>query len=290
MKQDKEHRDLNAFDHQGEAFFKGGKFHWEKSKGDVWAQLEARIDAKPKGRTLSLSFTWSQWGVAASIAVIFALTGFMRFYTTTIETLAGEHLSAELPDHSKVQLNAQSSLTWHPYWWKVTRLAHLQGEAFFEVEKGSTFTVQSPKGSTQVVGTSFNIFLRDGSYRVTCVTGMVKVKSPWGSETILQPNSKAEIQPDGQIKVLTDIETFPEIAWKKNIFLFTASPVSQVFSEIERQYGVKIQANISGNALYSGNFTKDQPVEEILAYVCPALGLKYNRISATQYLISKENE
>lgn len=290
MKLNKEHTDLNAVDQQGKDFFKGGKFHWKKSNADVWAQLEARIDAQPKGRSLSIQFTWTQWAVAASIVAIFALTGFLRFYTVTVETIAGQHLSAELPDHSTVRLNAQSSLTWHPYWWKINRLAKLQGEAYFEVEKGRTFTVQSPNGSTRVVGTSFNIFARDEAYKVTCITGSVKVLSTSGSETILQPNSKAEIQANGEIKVLTGIETFPEISWKKNSFVFTASPVLHVFSEIERQYGVSIQTNISDNTLYTGNFTKDRNVEEILAYICPALGLKYSRISATKYLITKEGE
>jgi ferric-dicitrate binding protein FerR (iron transport regulator) len=228
--------------------------------------------------------------MAASILVILALVGILRFYSITIETIAGQHLVAELPDHSKVHLNAQSSITWNPYWWKVNRMAQLKGEGFFEVEKGRKFTVKSAKGSTQVVGTSFNIFARDEVYKVTCITGSVSVKSTLGYETILTPGSKAEIQANGKIKVLTGIETFPEISWKKNIFLFTASPVLKVFSEIERQYGVNIQTNISDDSLYTGNFTKDQNVEEILEYICPAMGLKYSRISAGEYLITKENE
>lgn len=282
--------DLTGVDRKSKAFFKGGEFHWKKSEADVWANLEARIEAQPKGRSLFLHFALGKWAVAASIAVILALTGFLRFYSITIETMAGQHLVVELPDHSTVHLNAQSSLSWHPYWWKVNRLAQLQGEAFFEVEKGRTFTVQSDKGSTKVVGTSFNIFARGELYKVTCLTGSVRVKSSMGEEAILQPGSKAEVQTNGKIKVLTDIETFPEISWKKNIFLFTASPILQVFSEIERQYGVKIQTNISDHSLYTGNFTKDQDVEEILAYICPALGLKYNRMSAGKYLITKEDE
>jgi len=141
-----------------------------------------------------------------------------------------------------------------------------------------------------VLGTSFNIYARELDYKVTCITGSVKVKSVTGFETILKPNSKAEIQADGKIKVVTDIDAFPEISWKKNIFLFTASPVLQVFSEIERQYGVKIETRISDSALYTGNFTKDQNVEEILEYVCPALGLKYNLLSEGKYLISKVDE
>ena len=290
MKQEEEHIDLTAVDRQSKAFFKGGEFHWEKSKADVWANIDARIDAQPKGRSLSLHFTQTRWAVAAGIVVIFALGSFLRFYSTTIETIAGQHLVAELPDHSKVNLNALSSLTYHPYWWKINRMVKLQGEGFFEVEKGRKFTVQSAQGSTEVMGTSFNIFARCEIYKVTCITGSVKVKSSMGFETILKPNSKAEIQPNGKIKVETDIETFPEISWKKNIFLFTASPVLQVFLEIERQYGVHIETKLRDYSLYTGNFTKDQNVEEILQYVCPALGLKYRLVSAREYLITKEDE
>ncbi|HAH25499.1 MAG TPA: iron dicitrate transport regulator FecR [Prolixibacteraceae bacterium] len=290
MKQEKEHIDLTAVDRQSKAFFKGGKFHWQRSEAEVWANLQARMDAQPKGRSLFIDFSPFQWVVAASIVVLFALGSFLRFYSITVETSAGQHFMTELPDHSKVNLNAQSTLTYHPYWWKINRLVQLQGEAYFEVEKGRRFTVVSTKGITQVMGTSFNIYARDEIYKVTCITGSVKVKSPLGIETILQPNSKAEIQPDGKINVQTNIETFPEISWKKNIFLFTASPVLHVFSEIERQYGVKIETRISNSALYSGNFTKDQNVDEILGYICPALGLKYSRISGGKYLITKQDE
>lgn len=290
MKPNKEHIDHSAADRQSKAFFSGGKFLWKKSEADVWSTLEARMNAQPKGRSLILNFTRSQWAVAASIIVLFSLGSLLRFYSVTVETTAGQHFAAELPDHSKVNLNAQSKLTYYPLWWKIQRIVKLDGEGFFEVEKGKKFTVNSPKGITQVLGTSFNIFSRAEIYKVTCVTGSVKVKSRTGFEAILKPNSKAEIQSNGKINVLVDIETFPEISWRKNIFLFTASPVLQVFHEIERQYGVKINAQPDTYSLYTGNFTKDQSVEETLSYVCPALGLKYVRQSSGEYLISREEE
>lgn len=290
MKQDKEHIDLDAVDRQSNAFFIGGKFHWQRNEAEVWTSLEARIDAQPKGRSLNFYFSPAKWAVAASIIVIISLVSFLRFYSITIETSAGQHLLAELPDHSKVILNAQSILSYHPYWWKINRKVQLQGEGFFEVEKGRRFTVESTKGTTQVMGTSFNIYAREEIYTVTCITGSVKVKSKLGFETVLKPNSKAEIESNGKIKVQSNIETFPEISWKKNIFLFTASPVLKVFLEIERQYGVKIEARINNYSRYTGNFTKDQNVEEILGYVCPALGLQYSRMSEGKYLIIKQDE
>jgi len=290
VKRKKEHINLDAVDRQSKAFFSGGTFRWKKSEAEIWPILEGKIDDQPRGRSLFLNFTLTKWSVAASILILFATASFLRFYSVRIQTPEGQHLVAELPDQSKVDLNAQSKLTYYPFWWKITRIVKLEGEGFFEVEKGRKFTVMSSKGSTQVVGTSFNIFARDEVYKVTCVTGSVRVKSKTGFEAILKPNSKAELQPGGKINVSDNIETYPEISWKQNIFLFTASPVFKVFREIERQYGVHIEAKVDDYSLYTGNFTKDQNVEEILEYVCPALGLKYIRKSAGEYLITMKDE
>lgn len=290
MKQNKEHIDLSVIDQRSKLFFAGGKFNWGKSKADIWAIIEEKMNVQPKGRSVVRHLSLNKWAVAASIAVLVVLGSFLRFHTVAIETSPGQHLLVELPDRSKVNLNADSKLSYYPYWWKVKRIVRLEGEGFFEVEKGKAFTVISSKGTTQVLGTSFNIFSREDIYKVTCISGSVKVKSKSEFEAILKPNSKAEIQPDGKIKVLVEIEPFPEISWRKNIFLFTASPVLRVFKEIERQYGVKIDARIDNQSLYTGNFTKDQNVEETLSYICPALGLKYIRKSGVEYLIIKEDE
>ncbi len=290
MKQNNEHINLDKVDKLSKTFFSGGKFNWKRSNADVWAAIEERIDRQPQSRSLSVRFSITQWAVAASIAILIVAGGYLRFHTVEMIVPVGQHAVAELPDHSKVDLNAQSKLVYYPYWWKVSRLVKLEGEGFFEVQKGKKFTVSSNKGTTQVVGTSFNIFARDNTYRVTCVTGRVKVKSKTGFEVLLKPNSKAEIQANGRINVLDNIETYSEISWKKNVFLFTASPVLQVFKEIERQYGIHIEASIDDKSLYTGNFTKDQNVEEILEYVCPALGLKYIRKSAGEYLVVQKKD
>lgn len=290
MKQKKEHINLDAVDRQSKAFFSGGTFRWEKSQDEIWSILEGKIDAHTRLRSSFLNISLTKWTVAASILILFATGSFLRFYSVNIQTPDGQHLVAELPDQSKVDLNAESTLTYYPFWWKITRIVKLEGEGFFEVQKGKKFTVISSKGSTQVVGTSFNIFAREEIYKVTCVTGIVKVKSKAGFEVVLKPNSKAEIQPGGKINVLENIQTYPEISWKQNIFLFTASPVFQVFREIERQYGVHIESKVDDYSLYTGNFTKDQNVEEILEYVCPALGLKYIRKSVGEYLIIPKDE
>jgi ferric-dicitrate binding protein FerR (iron transport regulator) len=290
VKQNPKHINFESVDRHSKAFFSGGKFNWKRSNADVWLAIEVQIDNQPKSRSLSVSFSMSKWIAAASIAILIATSGYLRFHSVEVVVPAGQHTVAELPDHSKVDLNAQSRLEYYPYWWKVSRLVKLEGEGFFEVQKGKKFTVSSAKGITQVVGTSFNIYSRDNSYKVTCVTGSVKVRSRAGFEVLLKPNCKAEIQANGRINVIDNIETYSEISWKKNVFLFTALPVYQVFKEIERQYGIHIEASVDDKSLYTGNFTRDQNVEEVLEYVCPALGLKYIRKSAGEYLIVQKKD
>jgi len=290
VKPNNEHIELNSIHPESKAFFSGGEFVWQKSEAEVWVSIESQIASQPKGKQLFINFSLTKWVVAASIVILFSITGFMRFYTVSVESPAGQHAEIILPDHSTVKLNAQSSISYHPYWWRINRDVQLHGEAFFEVEKGRKFAVTSDKGITRVLGTSFNIFAREDIYRVTCVTGTVKVSSKTGYEAVIHPNSKAEITSEGQIKVTDQIEILPEISWKSNLFIFTAQPVLDVFHEVERQYGVVIDVKTGDNLPYTGNFNKDQNAEEVLAYICPAMEYKLIKKSPVEFLIIRNDE
>jgi ferric-dicitrate binding protein FerR (iron transport regulator) len=289
VKQQNKHIDLSGVEEQSKRFLAGGKFDWSKSNTSVWEELDTFIIQSP-ARKVKYDFRIIQWSVAAIFVLLLGISGFFRFYTKTITTQAGSHFAMSLPDGSKVNLNAQSTLTYHPYWWRFDRKVTFEGEGYFVVEKGKRFRVISTLGTTQVVGTSFNIFSRDEVYRVTCISGSVKVISKSKTEVILKPCSKANVSPEGQIKLVQDIETLPEISWKDNMFLFTAVPVRVVFSEIERQYGISIEARINNYTLYTGNFSKNQKVEEVLGYICPALGYKFIHKSEKVYTIIPDEQ
>jgi transmembrane sensor len=284
VKSQNKHIDLSAVDSQSKRLLAGGEFDWSRSKSAVWDNLDAYSTQKLT-RKVTFDFRIVQWAAAAVFIILLGTSGFFRFYSKTITTQAGSHLALNLPDGSSVNLNAQSTLTYHPYWWRFERKVKFEGEGFFEVKKGNRFSVVSRLGTTQVLGTSFNIFSRDEVYKVTCITGKVKVISNANDEKIIQPNSKAIINPDGKINLIQDIETLPEISWKDNNFRFTSVPVIEVFHEIERQYGITINAKPDNYALYTGNFSKNQRVEDILGYICPALGYKFVRKSEKVYSI-----
>ncbi|WP_291859593.1 DUF4974 domain-containing protein, partial [Marinilabilia sp.] len=69
------------------------------------------------------------------------------------------------------------------------------------------------------------------------------------------------------------------VSWRSAMFMFTATPIEKVFDEIERQYAVEIEAEGVPDHLYSGNFSRNQPLEQVLKMVCRPYGLNYQKIS-----------
>ncbi|MGQ1947218.1 FecR family protein [Geofilum sp. OHC36d9] len=262
---------------------------YQKSKEDIWADLSQTIDflnTNPSNKTLLVTKKWIL--LAASVVLLAGITTFMKLYSKEIITDNGQHLTANLPDGSEVTLNAGTKIKYHPLWWSFNREVELSGEAFFTVKKGKQFDVLSSNAKTSVLGTSFNIYARHEYYQVTCYSGKVKVTSfTSGNKLYITPNEKASLNKDGslQLSKLKDIKG--PVAWMNNMFIFTGTPINAVFEEIERQYAVKITTNTKYKYLYTGNFTRNQPVEQVLKMICRPYGLKFRK-TGDVYLIVKK--
>lgn len=265
---------------------------YEKSEDEVWHELESLMEqteagSLPPKRTMAAS--WYRVAVAAVLVLALGAGLVMRLYTKTVHSQAGQHITAVLPDGSSVELNAGSVIKYKPLWWQFERRLSFEGEAFFKVSDGKEFEVVSSIGRTMVLGTSFNIYARKGEYKVTCYTGKVRVVSAGTGHSLdIVPNEKATINRDGTMRLSKVSNTRSEAPWVNNMFLFTRTPMSLVFEEIERQYGVTIrQDEAIDHLLYTGNFTRDTSVEEVLKMVCRPYDLKFNKIDGI-YVISKE--
>ncbi|TNF27090.1 MAG: iron dicitrate transport regulator FecR, partial [Bacteroidetes bacterium] len=172
-----------------------------KSKEDVWNEMMIDIDEKPTEPKV-IQLNWFRYAAAAAIVLLLSTTAFLRFYTESVTTPAGLHSSVSLPDGSTVELNAATELSYHPYWWRFNRSVKMEGEAFFEVVKGSSFSVVSENGTTTVLGTSFNINSRENGYTVFCKTGKVSVEHE-SSKVVIAPNESAELQANGELQKIT---------------------------------------------------------------------------------------
>jgi len=279
----------NNLNRDEEILFRSGKIAWGKSQDEVWAELEKKISAKPKAVVVSLRRRILQWSAAAVLLLIVGLLGVISNYSVTVISLAGEHKLAMLPDGSSVEMNAESKLTYYPLKWRFERKLRFEGEAYFNVKKGKKFLVISEYGTTQVLGTSFNIYSRDNQYRVTCLTGKVQVESGKDDEVTLLPNNHAELE-NGKLVVKAMFKPENAIGWKNNQFFFEGRPLKEVIDEIERQYAVTIKLDPQlNNRNFGSNFSKKHSVEEVLEYVCRPMNLKFVKQSENVYLVVEKS-
>ncbi len=217
----------------------------------------------------------------ASIFVI-AIGIYSLFFlnnSINIETAIGEKRTIELPDTSEVVLNAVSEITYNEKTWADKRELTLEGEAFFKVEKGSTFDVITTVGKVTVLGTQFNVKQRKNLFEVNCFEGLVAVTCE--KETLkLLPGNIYRIT-NG--KVISDVISNKEKPfWMDGTSYFKKVPFHEVVKELERQYKVIITVNQKDkNLLFTGGFTHKN-LEEALESITTPLKLVYDMESPTK--------
>jgi ferric-dicitrate binding protein FerR (iron transport regulator) len=267
------------------ALFARMEIPWEKSKSQVWQELSAKIDAMPTTKQRRVIPMFYGLSAAAVIIILLAVTIFLRLYSTTISSLSGENMTAQLPDGSSIELHAGSSLTYHPYWWQFSRKVNFEGEGFFKVEKGKKFEVASPLAKTIVLGTSFTIYSRNDEYRVSCFTGRVKVVSLKDGNVVLEPNERAVVGIDGSIVKHINHRNEPSNEKSDGNFIFTGASLSQVIDEIGRRYSVSITLKIEKEYFYTGNFTSEKPLNDVLDLVCKPFSLSFAKQADGSYMV-----
>ncbi len=286
MKQNNHTEQINT---ETERLFSGASIDWGESKEMIWDEKFEKIYQQPETKIIRFNQRIIVLAAAASIILLVGFGSLGWFYSNTIECSVGNHLTASLPDGSSVEMNAESTLKFHPYRWYFQRNLQFEGEGFFSVQKGKKFTVNSQMGETAVLGTTFNIFSRNDTYRVFCQTGRVNVKSSDGESVILTPNQQAVIKSGKLLKEEHDILPENVISWRNNQFLFTSAPFNEVIKEIERQYNITISTEKTLTGTISVSFQKEPDVENILSMVCKPLGYKYVKKSDKNYVITGNN-
>ncbi|NND76753.1 MAG: hypothetical protein HKN39_01040 [Flavobacteriales bacterium] len=257
------------------------------SKEEAWQKLNARIE----GKETKVIPIFTQRHVWVSLAASFALLVGMLFFinndtTYTIEAKYGQKEVVALPDGSIATLNSGSSLSFSKDDFKNERRIELKGEAFFEVEKGSTFSVKTKQGTVTVLGTSFNVCDRNDFYRVSCASGKVKVEQGV-SVQFLTKGQKTELLQNGLSNPIEcDVASIDD--WfDQDLYHFENMNLEDVFSELERQFNVKIGSKDISRELVNADVSLSN-VETALDIVCTTVGLEYKMIKTGHFMINKK--
>ncbi len=190
----------------------------------------------------------------------------------------------QLPDASSVVLNAVSNITYDKNFEK-ERVLFLEGEAFFEVKKGSKFSVKTKNGTVNVLGTAFNVFSRDQIFEVECVHGKVEVTNPNGANAvILTLGEKAHFDGAGKLK---KVEAQKDSDWTKGEYHFVDRPFHEVMEEFERQFNVTFSIPQKFHKeIYNGFFEKSD-LNKALKSIGWPLGLEL-KMDGKKIIVSNE--
>ena len=230
---------------------------------------------------------WSPLIKIASVMVITLGLYFVFFNNpeTLFETVASEKISIELPDLSKVELNAQSSIAFNSKNWKNNRALKLHGEAFFKVAKGSVFDVKTKQGVVTVVGTQFNVKQRDNYFEVKCFEGIVKVAANDISKQLAAGETFQLL--NGQFSEGKTKASSPK--WIDNMSEFEAIPFKEVLAEIERQYNIQITVKtVDIDRLFTGSFIHNN-LENALKAVTQPMNMIYELNTPNLVIIHEAN-
>jgi ferric-dicitrate binding protein FerR (iron transport regulator) len=206
------------------------------------------------------------------------LIGFVIYYfypassLVNVSTAVSEKVTIELPDASRVTVNAGSEVSYVKNTWKFRKHLDLQGEAYFDVVKEGKFKVNTPEGTVTVLGTKFNVKQRAQYFEVECYEGVVRVTSEQYERTL----KAGEVLRVVNGALLTGTHVYQEPQWTSNVSAFENTPLSQVLAELERQYGITIiTLGIDSSRMFSGGFVH-QDLESALTAITEPLNLSYS--------------
>ena len=256
-------------------------------KEAAWELLKEKIAADKKSKVVLMPRRYWITGVAASFILAFGALflfqdSIFKVGQTKVNTLLASSDEVTLPDGSVVFVNADSKISYAKNSWSEAREIVLDGEAFFEVEKGPRFLVTTAYGTVEVLGTSFNVSTRNGRLEVSCKTGKVKVSAPEGqSSQTITPGLKTIVEA-GVVQEPQSVETDQVGSWRGGEFYFESVKLTEVLAEFERQFDVNLEYNVNTlkYRVYTGYYD-NQNMSEAIQLICTAMGLQYEIVDKT---------
>ena len=248
--------------------------NYQEKRDQLWREIQL----SRKG-----GFGWNYFLKIAAVMVIAVAVSFFIIQTISMEssgnkvsarsfiekvTPAGIKSTFNLPDGSKVTLNAGSKLTFPASFDDTVRFMELTGEAFFQVVHDSLhpFVVKSGHTLTTALGTSFNISAYPGEATIDIAlsTGKVKVD-------LLKDNDEAILLEQGeyislegdQILKREVFDNDTAIGWKDGLLVFNQSDFKTIIRKLERWYGVTFVYESVPTWVFDGKF-KNENLENIL--------------------------
>ncbi len=211
-----------------------------------------------------------------AVAVLALISGITWFYTVSksveiLQVVTGQVVKLDtLSDGSVITLNKQSVLEYpSKFSGKQRQVVLAKGEAFFDVtpNKDKPFLITSGKTTIRVVGTSFNIKLKNGDVEVIVESGKVQVSRAEQS-VFLEPGEKVLVSKT--VNKLTKVMT-PDLLYnyyRTKMFVADDTPLWRMVEALNEAYGSNIEIKDPAIKNLPLNTTfNDESLEDILQVI-----------------------
>jgi ferric-dicitrate binding protein FerR (iron transport regulator) len=221
-------------------------------KGRLAMQGNVQLNARPG----VLSYSNNTDGAAGTVTY------------NTLTTPKGGQYQLQLPDGSKVWLNAASSLKYPTAFTGKERRVVLTGEAYFEIAANSAqpFFVTVSNADIAVLGTSFNVmaYRNEITMATTLLEGAVKVSRD-NESGILKPGEQLLMKEGEKIRINHHADTEQAVAWKNGFTSFKGADIRTIMRQVERWYDVEViySGDVPARS-FTGDIPRDAHLSELL--------------------------
>ena len=204
----------------------------------------------------------------------------------------------QLPDGSKIWLNADSKIRYPESFKGASREIYLNGEAFFDVIKSPDhpFVIHLANGTVKVLGTSFNVRAYDNEpiVETSVATGRIAFIPKYRSfhkkqdTIVVAADHKASYTFTKEELHTSATSSKEDKAWTEGKLIFRGMTMEQIAIELERNFGKKVVFVDSTPMAYvfTGAF-ENNTLDEIMYYLSRTKNFSY-KITNTELLISAE--
>ncbi len=207
------------------------------------------------------------------------------FYYVEVKTNSGMVSSFDLPDGSKVWLNAGGKLKYPAKFTSNRRDVYLKGQGYFSVKRDeeTPFIVHIDDFySVEVLGTEFNVsaYEDDNLIETTLVSGKVKLNIHFADgrfmQQLLQPNEKLTFNRRTKKWCLATVDTESDKVWREGKIVFRQHPMRQVLKVLGRYYNVRFEVKNPSimHSKITAKFT-NEPLQQVLEYLELASDIKF---------------
>lgn len=271
------------------------RLHVMQSADPEMALVRLKSRIRKRNKKVSFYRTWSL--VQKIAAVLFIPVLFLSAYLfmqlgretvrmVEVRTNPGVISKFELPDGTRVWLNAGSTLSYPENFRPGKRLVRLSGQGYFEVTRnpGKPFVVKVDQAySVEVLGTTFDVsaYKDDETIETTLVEGSVRLNIDPGTgkgvTQIMKPGEQAVFTKATNKLMLTSVNTDYDTAWRNGEIIFRNHSMEQVLRTLSRHYNVKFDLKNKDvlNSIITARF-KDEQLPQVMEYLKMASGITYH--------------